>query len=257
MRAEEFAPLFALEAGHWWFRGMREITAAILDPVAADFAPDGRPVRILDIGCGTGLMLSWLERYSRGAPVVGLEYSAGGIAFCRSRGHTALIHGTATDLPFATASFDLVTTFEVLDEIPDDRPAFREIARVLRPGGRVLIRLPGLEWLRSGHDAAMQTQRRTTPAGLSAKLAAVGLEVERATFANSVLLGPIAGMRLTRNLLRGRGTPTSDVRPMPASLLWLDRMFYNCLAAEARWLRRPDARLPIGVSVFCLAQKPQ
>ena len=96
MRAEEFAPLFALEAGHWWFRGMREITAAILDPVAADLAPGGEPVRILDIGCGTGLMLSWLERYSRGAPVTGLEYSAGGIAFCRSRGHTALVHGTAT-----------------------------------------------------------------------------------------------------------------------------------------------------------------
>jgi SAM-dependent methyltransferase len=257
MRAEEFAPLFALEAGHWWFRGMREITAAILDPVAADLAPAGLPVRILDIGCGTGLMLQWLERYSRGAPVVGLEYSAGGIAFCRSRGHTALVHGTATDLPFATASFDLVTTFEVLDEIPDDRPAFREMARVLRPGGRALVRLPGLEWLRSGHDASMQTQRRTTPAMLSANLAAAGLEVERATYANFLLLAPIAGIRLTRNWIHGRGTPVSDVRPMPPALSWLDGLFYGCLHREASWLRRPGASLPIGVSVVCLARKPR
>jgi len=201
--------------------------------------------------------LSWLERYTRGGPVVGLEYSAGGIAFCRSRQHTALVHGTAVALPFGTASFDLVTSFEVLDEIPDDRPAFMEIARVLRPGGRALIRWPGLEWLRSGHDASMQTQRRTTPAGLSAKLAAVGLEVERATFANFILLGPIATLRLTRNWLRGSETPVSDVRPMPASLAWLDGLFHSCLSAEARWLRRPGARLPIGVSVICLARKPQ
>ena len=257
MRAEEFAPLFALEAGHWWFRGMREIAAAILDPVAAELAPAGRPVRILDVCCGTGLMLSWLERYARGAPVVGLEYSAGGIAFCQSRGHTALVHGTATDLPFATASFDLVTSFEVLDEIPDDRSAFAELARVLQPGGRALIRLPGLEWLRSGHDASMQTQRRTNPAMLSAKLAAVGLEVERATYANFFLLAPIAGIRLTRNWIHGRATPVSDVRPLPPYLGWLNGLFYGCLHSEARWLSRPGARLPIGVSVICLSRKPQ
>jgi hypothetical protein len=103
----------------------------------------------------------------------------------------------------------------------------------------------------------MHTQRRTTPEGLSEKLAAVGLEVERATFANCALLGPIAGVRLARNWIQGRGTPASDVRPMPPALAWLDRIFYGCLAAEARWLRRPGARLPIGVSVICLARKPR
>jgi SAM-dependent methyltransferase len=201
-------------------------------------------------------MLSWLERYSGGAPVVGLEYSAGGIAFCRSRHHQALVQGTATQLPFASGTFDLLTSFEVLDEIRDDHAALAEVARVLRPGGRALIRLPALEWLRSGHDASMQTQRRTTTADLAAKLAGVGLPVERTTYANFLLLPPIAAYRLSRNLALGRGTPASDVRAMPPALGWLDALFLACLRTEAEWLKIPGARLPLGVSALCLARKP-
>jgi SAM-dependent methyltransferase len=256
MRLAEFATLFALEEHHWWFRGMREIVAALLDPVAQDLGA-GAATRILDLGCGTGFMLQWLERYTGGAPVVGLEYSRGGIDFCWSRGHRELVHGTATTLPFASGSFDLLTSFEVLDEIPDDAPALSEMARVLRPGGRALIRLPALEWLRSGHDTSMHTQRRTTAARLAAKLVAAGFEVERATFANFFLLPPIATYRLTRNLVLGVGTAVSDVRPSPPLFRWLDRFLFACLRTEARWLHRPGARLPIGVSVLCLARKPR
>jgi SAM-dependent methyltransferase len=257
MMAEEFIRLFALEERHWWFRGMREIVAAILDPVAADLAPGGEPARILDVGCGTGFMLRWLERYSGGGPVMGLEYSSGGIAFCRSRQHRALVRGTAAALPFATGSFDLLTSFEVLDELPDDSPAIGEMVRVLRPGGRALIRVPALEWLRSGHDTSMHTQHRTTAGELSAKLLRAGLEVERATFANLLLLAPIAGYRLTRNLARGRETAVSDVRSLPRLITGFDGAFFACLWAEARWLRRRGARLPLGVSALCLARKPR
>jgi hypothetical protein len=103
----------------------------------------------------------------------------------------------------------------------------------------------------------MQTHRRTTPAALSVKLSAAGLAVERATFANSILLPPIAGFRLARNLVQGAGTPASDVREMSPVLGWVDGVLFGCLRAEAQWLRRPGARLPIGVSAICLARKPR
>ncbi len=250
MREEEFQHLYELEERFWWFVGMRDITAALLGPAGLD-----RAARALDVGCGTGYMLRWLERAAGGMPVVGLEFSAAGLAFCRERGHPRLVRASAAGLPFRSASFDLVTSFEVLDELRDDRPAFDELARVLRPGGRLLIRLPALEWLRSSHDVAIETQRRTTTGELAAKLEARGLAVERATYANTLLLPLIAAVRLGRRLLPGDGERGSDVRPLPAGLRWLEGFFLACLRAEARYLGRPGARLPIGVSALCLARK--
>ena len=256
MRAEEFASLYALEEHHWWFTGMREIAAAMLDHAAARARFGQRPTPILDLGCGTGFVIDWLTRYAGGTPVTGLEYSADGVHFCRQRGHRELAQASAVALPFAGERFDLVTSFEVFDELPDDRLAFQEVARVLRPGGYFLIRLPALEWLRSSHDAAMHTHRRMSLDELAAKARSAGLVVDRATYANSLLLAPIAAVRLWRNVFFGNHA-RSDVQSLPTALGWLEHVFRGCLKAEARWLRSgPAAALPIGVSVLCLARKP-
>lgn len=251
MRDEEFRYLYELEERFWWFRGMRAIAAALLAPLR----PALRGARVVDVGCGTGYMLGWLAEWT-GRPVVGLDYAGEGLAFARDRGATLLVRGSAAELPFPEASFDLVTSFEVLDELPDDRPGFAEIARILAPGGHVLLRLPALELLRSRHDRAMHTARRTTVSALTAKLAAHGLAVERATYANTLLFPPIALVRLARRILPGEGAKGSDVRPLPPALGWLEELLHGCLAAEARLLARPGAALPIGVSALCLAQKP-
>lgn len=251
MRGEEFRYLYELEERFWWFRGMREIVAALLAPAR----PELGGADVLDVGCGTGFMLGWLAEWT-GTPVVGLDYAGEGLAFARDRGATLLVRGSAAALPFPDSSFDLITSFEVLDELPDDRPGFAELARVVRPGGRVLLRLPALEILRSRHDRAMHTARRTTVGALAAKLAERGLVIERATYANTLLFPPIAAVRLARRVLPGEGARGSDVRPLPPALAWLEEILYGCLAAESRFLARPGARLPLGVSALCLARKP-
>ena len=255
MQSEDYRYLFKLEAELWWFVGMREVSAALLDPV---LGPE-RERAILDAGCGTGGNLAWLRRYAGGGEVVGLDLVGDALAYCRGQGHGPLVQASATDLPFADARFDLVTSFDVLGQLPGagaGERAAREMFRVLRPGGVAFVRAAAYEWMRSGHDAALGTHRRYSLGELRGELERAGFRAARATYANSLLL-PLAALRrqvLKRLRLADAG---SDVKPLPESLGWLNGIFKQALLREARWLRRPHSVLPAGLSAVCVAEKPR
>jgi SAM-dependent methyltransferase len=114
--------------------------------------------RVLDLGCGFGRHA--FESMRRGASVVACDYSlaelkdVGGMfaaiadeeaATLPAGAHGVTANGDATRLPFADATFDRVIASEVLEHIPDDAAAFRELARVLKPGGRLAVTVPA--WL--------------------------------------------------------------------------------------------------------------
>ncbi len=140
MQNEDYEYLYALEESFWWFAGMREITASLLDPFLS--AEDRT---ILDAGCGTGGNLEWLVRYSGQGHIVGIDVVPLAIDFCRQRNHSMLSRASATDLPFADETFDLVTSFDVLVQIPGegaDDQSISEMWRVLKAGGIALVRGP-------------------------------------------------------------------------------------------------------------------
>ena len=90
---------------------------------------------LLEVGCGTGLILDRTQRFARSA--TGIDLSGGMLARAAQRGlHVA--QASATELPIATASVDVAYSFKVLAHIPDIAGAMREMARVVRPGGWVL-----------------------------------------------------------------------------------------------------------------------
>lgn len=252
MTEEDYRLLYELEEGYWWFIGMRTITAALLDPYCSG------SLDILDAGCGTGMMLSWLTRYSQAKPVIGIDVSRHGLRFCRRRGHPLLALASVTGLPFATNRFDLVTCCDALDELPTtdagDMEALHEFHRILRPRGLLYLRVPAYEWLRSGHDTAFNTYHRYTLREVITKLRRVGFTVERATYANTLPF-PLA---VVRRLLKkaGLGGAGSDVTPLPAWLRWLNGVLLFLLLQEARYLSHNGTRLPFGLSAICLARKP-
>src|SRR5690606_15356990 len=92
--------------------------------------------RVLEAGCGTGLLLSRIERVASQA--VGVDLSRGMLARARDRGLT-VVQGSITALPFADASFDTVCSFKVLAHVPDIDRALAELARVTRPGGHLVL----------------------------------------------------------------------------------------------------------------------
>jgi SAM-dependent methyltransferase len=136
------------------------------------------------------------------------------------------------------------------DWVPDDRAAVAEMARVLRPGGALLVRVPALEALRGAHDAEVLTRRRYTRGELSALVASAGLAVERSTYCNSLLF-PLLLARRTLDRLLGR--EGSDVGFLPPVL---ETVFRRTMALEAWWVRR-GLGFPIGASVVALATKPR
>ncbi|MFL5955667.1 MAG: class I SAM-dependent methyltransferase [Gaiellaceae bacterium] len=109
--------------------------------------------QVLDLGCGFGRHA--FEAYRRGADVVAVDRSAAELTQVESLFAAMAAQGEAPSgslartvradllaLPFADASFDVVIAAEVLEHIPDDRRAVAEIARVVRPGGRVAVTVP-------------------------------------------------------------------------------------------------------------------
>jgi SAM-dependent methyltransferase len=171
------------------------------------------------------------------------------VRLARGRG-AAVARAELMALPFADATFDCVTSFDVIYHrwVRDDTAAVREMARVLRPGGLLLLRVPALKMLWGAHDEAVHSRHRYTRAEVRRLLASAGFEVLRDTYANSLLFPIVAARRALDRLTGRRG---SDVGFLPAPLEWA---FGAALRIESRLLRRVS--LPVGASVFALARKP-
>jgi len=252
MQAKDFEDLYYTEEKLWWFAGMREISASLLDEFCR---PDFE--RILDIGCGTGINLEWLKRYGMDEAIKGLDYEAVALDFCRARANHHLIQASATDLPFPAEFFDLVTSFDVLVQIPGekmDEQAIAEMFRVLKPGGIAFIRGAAYRWMFSGHDRAVNTQRRYNLLELSKKLEAAGFTILRKTYANTLMFPAAVLRRLVLKKI-GLADSGSDVKPFPPSLEWFNRILTRAMILEARYLKGKNRSLPFGLSAVCVAQK--
>jgi SAM-dependent methyltransferase len=178
-----------------------------------------------------------------------VDLSLEAVAFCRSRGVVAA-RAELSALPFPDGLFDCVTSLDVIYHrwVKDDAAAVGEMARVLRPGGLILLRVPALRALWGAHDEAVHSRHRYRRGEVRSLLQGAGLQVVRATYANAVLL-PLVAAR--RGLDRLTGRHGSDVGFLPAPLEWA---FRSILQAEAWALKRFS--LPLGSSVFALARKP-
>jgi SAM-dependent methyltransferase len=242
MEKEQYRIMRQLEDSFWWYVGMRRISAALLPGL-----PPGRDqIAILDAGCGTGATLDFLSERGR---VFGVDIADDALDHCTTRGHRNLSKGSLQQLPFRDASFDLVTSFDVIYHraISDDVAALREFHRVLVPSGQLLLRVPAYDWLRGAHDEAVHTRQRYTASGLTSKLEHAGFRVQRITYANCFLL-PLA---VVKRLLEGRGaTLPADMNvPRPA----VNRLLAGILGMEAKLLRHVS--LPFGLSVIVRAAK--
>ena len=121
-------------------------------------------------------------RESSDVEVTGIDLAPEALSFSRERGQERLVQGDLTALPFATATFDLITALEVVEHVESDETALAELCRVLKPGGTLLLSVPAYRFLWSSHDVALHHKRRYTAHRMQTNLTRAGLDSAKVTY---------------------------------------------------------------------------
>jgi SAM-dependent methyltransferase len=242
MDTHTYPILFTVEQSHWWHIGRRKIIADFVEEICRRVT-DRRP-RILDVGCGTGANLLMLSKYG---DAEGVDISEDALAFCRDRGLDKVRLGAGEELPYDNGTFDLVTALDVVEHMDNDLAGLKEMRRVLRPGGRVLLFVPTFMFLWGLQDDVSHHRRRYRLSQLRRVLEKAGFEVERTTYANITFFIPIL---LIRQLMRLTGIKAESENNINVSAF--NGVLGKLLGAES-WILR-YMNLPFGVSGLCVAR---
>jgi SAM-dependent methyltransferase len=247
--------LYEIEEQHGWAQGLRDAMDALLQP-----AFNGKRLRALDIGCGTGYLLDYLQRYPLDGEVVGIDISPYALQFCQQRGANALAIASATQVPFPSAFFDLIICIDTIQHLTPagaDLVAMKEFSRLLRPGGLLYLRTNSARGHRPLEGADPDQYRRYRLPELVGMLSQTGMQTLRATYLNA-LPGFWAMLReyaqASRHKVRAIG-PGLSIQLYPPEKAWLNRAIYRTLAFEAWMIGKVRLNLPFGHSTAVLARK--
>jgi SAM-dependent methyltransferase len=238
------------ERSHFWFRGFRWFLRPLLAQATAS-SPRGR---ILDCGCGTGSNLRMLEPFGE---VYGFDLTWRGLEFAHAHGRRRIAQASIGSIPFQSGTFDLVTSFDVFQCLPDavERAAAAEMARVLKPGGAAVFNFAALEVLRGSHSAFAEEVRRYTPKGVRGLLEGAGLVVERLSFAYASLFPLMLAVRVGHRYLGRNGEAESGEWEIEVPSMPVNTLLTAAVGAESLALRALN--MPFGSSLMCLARKPR
>lgn len=244
-RPEAFEELARHEAGNFWFQGRNRLLRWVVARHAA------RSRKALEIGCGTGFVLSAMAEWFPGASHHGSEIFTAGLSFAARRAPAVkLMQMDARHLGYED-EFDLIGAYDVLEHIKEDDRVLSQIYTALTPGGVLCVTVPQHPWLYSHADTYACHERRYARGELEAKMERTGFSVEYSTSFVTLLL-PL--MVLSRLMQRHQPASNYD----PSAELRLSPMMNGLLAALMRCellLLKAGLRLPIGGSRLVVARK--
>lgn len=245
-QADYFANLMQLEEGNFWFRARNRLVVWALQKYSPGFAS------MLEIGCGTGYVLSGIAQAYPQARLYGSEIFSAGLRFAAQRQPgIEFMQMDGRQIPYAE-EFDVIGAFDVLEHIQEDEAVLAQMWSALKPGGTLVLTVPQHAWLWSAVDEYACHVRRYSAAELQAKVKAAGFNILRSTSFVSTLLPAMYASRLLQKSKPAQEIDASaELRIAP----WMNALFEKMLGFELALIRR-GIDLPAGGSRLMVARKP-
>jgi SAM-dependent methyltransferase len=242
MNIEMYRIFFQIQKKHWWFATKRNI---IFDTVLR-YTNLQLSDTILDIGCGSGLMLNTLENIGNTS---GMDMSDEAIEFSSEIFTGTIKKGSLPDdVPYPSDYFSLITALDVIEHIDDDLASLKTVRGLLKSKGKAVITVPAYMSLWSHFDELNEHKRRYTLNELHQKLLLAGFEIEKISYYNTLLFPVVYIVRKLNNLLGRSGSSDID---MPSSMM--NSILKTIFGFEKFILRY--CNMPFGVSILAVVKK--
>ncbi len=241
MDLQAYKELIEQEENHWWFVSRRALTERLLDLKIP------KNIDILDIGCGAGGNLPMLSAYGN---VYGCEMNDKVREYSINRKIGTISYGKLPDkIPFTDKQFNLITMFDVLEHVDDDKAALSAVFQKLTDNGKLLVTVPAFQWLFSKHDKFHHHFRRYGKKELKEKLLLAGFEIEYLNYWNFFLFPAAFAARLL-DFLRADNSHTIGTKT-PSPLI--NRLLIRLVSAERFLFSKIP--FPFGLSLIVVAKK--
>ena len=240
MGPDEYKFMYDMEESHWWFLSHRHLAVRLIESLRLS-----RP-KILDVGAGTG---GKIRSFAKLGEAHGIDVSEKAVEFCQRRGLENVVLCPAEHIAFPDETFDIVTSFDVLEHVNNPSRMLEECRRVLKAGGHLIISVPAFRFLWSQHDEALCHLRRYERKEFSNELEEAGFEIKRMSYLFFVSFFVVAPIRLLRRVRQAK--TICDTTTLPPRLLNLALV---ALFRFETWLSMKMG-LPFGTTLYAVGKK--
>lgn len=234
--------LYKIEKNHWWCRAKRNLCIHLINKFYEK--KENNQLRILDIGCGTGKNIETLNKIGM---VWGIDMALEAINFCKKRGLKRIKQGYAEDTGYRNNFFDIVVALDIIEHT-DDKKTLREIKRILKPKGLLIMTLPAFKILWSGWDEVLQHKKRYNKKDLLNILTLYKFSPIRISYLYSFLFVPALIIRLIKSKIYSTNYPSDFQMTLPI----FDWLFFNLYKLEKFLINYLD--IPFGTSIFVISR---
>lgn len=245
MNTNEYALIHAMERDYWWYRGVHDLVATIIDK----HRHSGDGLTILDAGCGTGGMLQHLRKFG---DISGFDSSEEAIAYCKERTLANVYQQDLNSWVPPSDHFDIILCLDVLyhSAIESDAAIIKKFHLALKNNGICIINLPAFPILYRNHDLAVHTKKRYRRKETVLLLEDAGLQVRMATYRLPHLFMLIFVKKILLSWL-SEPKSQSDLQRLPE---WLNAILFHLHRMENRVIAA-GLPIPFGSSLFLVAEK--